>query len=79
MYLVKDLDQIHSVLLTYFCLHFGTEGVLAYPLLWVELLNNLEGFCIPISMYRKCCQYDKIEKANNSSSYNNSLLMLIFS
>jgi hypothetical protein len=27
MYLVKDLDQINSLLLTNFCLHFGTEGV----------------------------------------------------
>jgi hypothetical protein len=27
MYLVKDLDQIHPLLLTTFCLYFGTEGV----------------------------------------------------
>jgi hypothetical protein len=28
MYLVKDLDQINSFLLTNFCLYFGTEEVL---------------------------------------------------
>jgi hypothetical protein len=27
MYLVKDLDHIHSFLLTNFCLYFGTDGV----------------------------------------------------
>jgi hypothetical protein len=27
MYLVKDLDQIHSLLLTNFYLYFETEGV----------------------------------------------------
>jgi hypothetical protein len=27
MYLVKDLDQVHSLLLTNFYLYFGIEGV----------------------------------------------------
>jgi hypothetical protein len=34
MYLVQIFNQIHKVCLTYFCLHFGTEGVLKYALVF---------------------------------------------
>jgi hypothetical protein len=49
MYLIKNLEQIHSTLLTTFCLYFGTERV--YNSIATEILDCYFADFIPILKY----------------------------
>jgi hypothetical protein len=69
MYLVQNLDQIHSLLLTKFCLYFVTEGVYIIKIIQMVYFENTHRDKSNNISCTNICMYISKEKYGQSKSY----------